>query len=283
MTEQDVGHLDAAIDETIRNLLDRPSSGGLRAGVVTRLTELNSGVGDISHSRVWRVVGATLAIGAVAIVGRLILTPPADIPPADDAPPEAALGGAPELPDVLSSRERAEQSRSVAVAMPPGGNEQDAVTSARSAAPGVIAGDATVMTWDGTVLSQGLNFWTCLPDRFDTPETDPWCLVDTSLLPLWSQAVRVGGNISPPARVVHVRPVYPPGAQDAGQTGLVVLEAVIAPNGRVGGARTLVSSGYELLDQSAFEAVLDWSYDSTVLNGQPVPVIMALMVNFSLK
>ena len=279
-----MGQLDSAIDETIRNLLDRPSADGLRAGVLARLTERDAGVGGISHSRVWRVGAATLAIGAVAIVGRLMLTPPADMPPADDAPPEAAQGGAPTLPDILSSgQQRAGQGRSVAVAMPPGGDAQDAVTSARSAAPEAIAAGARVMNWDGTVLSQGGNLWTCLPDRFDTPETDPWCLVDTSLIALWPQAIRIGGNIPPPERVINVPPVYPPAAQDAGQIGIVVLEAMIGPNGRVGGVRMLLSSGYEMLDQSAFEGVLYWSYDSTVLNGQPVPVIMTVTMNYTLS
>lgn len=52
------------------------------------------------------------------------------------------------------------------------------IESAESAAPRSISADATVMDWDGTILREGTNGWTCLPDRSDTPGTDPWCVND---------------------------------------------------------------------------------------------------------
>lgn len=55
---------------------------------------------------------------------------------------------------------------------------QDVVTSARSAGPASISADATIMDWDFKVIRQGSNDWTCLPDRADTPGTDPWCVTD---------------------------------------------------------------------------------------------------------
>ncbi len=55
---------------------------------------------------------------------------------------------------------------------------QEAIESARSAAPSSVSNDATITTWDGTVLHEGSNAWTCLPDNAETPGNDPWCLTE---------------------------------------------------------------------------------------------------------
>ena len=58
---------------------------------------------------------------------------------------------------------------------------QDAIESAMSAGPSSISGEATIQAWDGTVLREGTNTWTCLPDRADTPGEDPWCVTEAWL------------------------------------------------------------------------------------------------------
>lgn len=50
------------------------------------------------------------------------------------------------------------------------------IQSAMSSAPASVATDATVMDWGMTVLREGSNGWTCLPDNPDTPGVDPMCL-----------------------------------------------------------------------------------------------------------
>ena len=55
----------------------------------------------------------------------------------------------------------------------------DPIESAVSAAPDSLSKNATVMDWDGTILRQGTNSWTCLPDIPDNGGVDPWC-VDAS-------------------------------------------------------------------------------------------------------
>lgn len=50
------------------------------------------------------------------------------------------------------------------------------IRSALSSAPASVTQDATVKDWDGTVLREGTNAWTCLPDVPDTPGNDPMCL-----------------------------------------------------------------------------------------------------------
>jgi protein TonB len=99
--------------------------------------------------------------------------------------------------------------------------------------------------------------------------------------PPWAaDAVRVGGAIRQPAKVTHVSPVYPQDARDANVQGIVIIEAVIAPDGRVGEARVIRS--IPLLDQAAIDAVMQWEFTPTLLNGVPVPVIMTVTVNFTL-
>jgi len=50
------------------------------------------------------------------------------------------------------------------------------IKSAESAGPASLAKHATVMDWDGTIIREGSNGWTCLPNREDTPGADPWCV-----------------------------------------------------------------------------------------------------------
>jgi len=95
------------------------------------------------------------------------------------------------------------------------------------------------------------------------------------------QPVRVGGNIKPPQKIKNVAPVYPPIAQSARVQGVVIIEATIGPNGRVTDARVLRS--IPLLDQAALDAVRQWEFTPTLLNGVPVPVIMTVTVNFTLQ
>jgi protein TonB len=98
--------------------------------------------------------------------------------------------------------------------------------------------------------------------------------------PSGNAPVRVGGNIRQPTQVRRVNPVYPPEAQSARVQGVVILEAVIGPDGRVSDARILRS--IPLLDQAAIDAVRQWEYTPTLLNGAPVPVIMTVTVQFTL-
>ena len=93
--------------------------------------------------------------------------------------------------------------------------------------------------------------------------------------------VRVGGNIKTPTKVKDVKPVYPPIAQSARVQGVVIIEATIGPDGRVKDAKVLRS--IPLLDQAALDAVKQWQFTPTLLNGVPVPVIMTVTVNFTLQ
>jgi protein TonB len=93
--------------------------------------------------------------------------------------------------------------------------------------------------------------------------------------------VRVGGNITAPLKTRDVDPVYPPVAQAARVSGIVILEAEIGVDGRVTNVTVLRS--VPLLDDAAIVAVQQWEYTPTTLNGSPVAVLMTVTVNFQLR
>ena len=91
-------------------------------------------------------------------------------------------------------------------------------------------------------------------------------------------AVRPGGRIMPPKKIKDVQPVYPALAQSARISGEVTIEAAIGPDGKVIDAKVVRS--IPLLDQAALDAVQQWEYLPTMLNGVPVPVVVTVTVNF---
>jgi protein TonB len=95
------------------------------------------------------------------------------------------------------------------------------------------------------------------------------------------QAVRVGGQIKEPKKLKHLNPSYPDIAKQARVQGVVILECTISPQGKVTDVKVL--RGIPLLDSAAIEAVKQWVYSPTLLNGVPVPVIMTVTVNFRLS
>jgi protein TonB len=95
------------------------------------------------------------------------------------------------------------------------------------------------------------------------------------------QAVRVGGQIKEPKKLKAVPPVYPDIAKQARVQGVVILECTISPQGKVTNVNVL--RGIPLLDAAAIDAVKQWVYTPTLLNGVPVPVIMTVTVNFKLN
>ena len=94
-------------------------------------------------------------------------------------------------------------------------------------------------------------------------------------------AVRVGGKIKPPTKIKDVQPVYPAVAKTARVAGVVIVEATIGANGKVIAAKVLRS--VPMLDQAALDAVRQWEFTPTLLNGKPVPVVMTVTINFKLQ
>jgi protein TonB len=91
--------------------------------------------------------------------------------------------------------------------------------------------------------------------------------------------LRIGGKIHAPKKIKDVKPVYPAIAQSARVAGVVTIEATIGPDGKVIDARVVRS--IPLLDQAALDAVRQWEYTPTLLNGVPVPVLVTVTINFT--
>jgi TonB family protein len=93
--------------------------------------------------------------------------------------------------------------------------------------------------------------------------------------------VRVGGNVQKCNLIARVDPVYPPLAKQARIQGTVRFQIVIGADGRVQDVQLV--SGHPLLVEAARDAVQQWVYRPTVLNGQPVEIVTTVDVNFSLE
>lgn len=93
--------------------------------------------------------------------------------------------------------------------------------------------------------------------------------------------IRVGTGLRAPQRIHYEAPQYPAIARESRVDGLVILEAVIGEDGAVRDVRVLKS--IRLLDQAAVDAVRRWRFTPTLLNGQPVPIVMTVTVTFSLN
>ena len=94
--------------------------------------------------------------------------------------------------------------------------------------------------------------------------------------------IRTGGNVSAPKLLTKVQPLYPPSAKAAGAQGSVILHAIIGIDGR---PRSIVVRNSQIdpeLARSAVEAVSQWRYMPTLLNGKPVEVETTVTVNFTL-
>ena len=95
--------------------------------------------------------------------------------------------------------------------------------------------------------------------------------------------VRVGGNIRAPRKIENVPPEYPQRLVEAGLQGKVVVEAVVGVDGRVVRTRALTMEAHPDFAKAAVEAVRQWRYEPTLLNGAPIEVVMTVTVDFSLE
>src|ERR1700757_3623182 len=93
--------------------------------------------------------------------------------------------------------------------------------------------------------------------------------------------LRVGGNVQAARIINRVQPVYPPLARQTRISGTVRLHAIIGKDGTI--QQLEVLSGHPLLQQAALDAVRQWRYQPTLLNGEPVEVDTTIDVIFSLN
>jgi len=90
--------------------------------------------------------------------------------------------------------------------------------------------------------------------------------------------IRVGADVQAANLVHQVEPVYPPLAEQAGIEGTVRFSAIIDKEGHVSNVQLV--SGHPVLVEAAREAVIQWMYKPTLLNGQPIEVVAQVEVIF---
>jgi TonB family protein len=93
--------------------------------------------------------------------------------------------------------------------------------------------------------------------------------------------IRVGGNVQSTKLINQPKPAYPADAKEARIQGVVKLHASVGKDGTI--ENLTVISGHPLLAPAALEAVKQWVYEPTYLNGQPVAVDTEIDVRFTLS
>jgi TonB family protein len=94
--------------------------------------------------------------------------------------------------------------------------------------------------------------------------------------------IRIGGSVEAAKVITRVQPIYPASAKAAGAQGTVLLHAVVGLDGRPYSLEVLNSQINPDLARAAVEAVSQWRYQPTLLNGEPVEVDTTIQVNFKL-
>ena len=118
-------------------------------------------------------------------------------------------------------------------------------------------------------------------DRHALLEAPPALAPPPPVQPEKARRIRVSSGPYAAELIHQVLPVYPAIARITRTQGVVVLEALITREGAVDSLRVI--SGHQLLIQAALDAVRQWRYRPTLLNGDPVEVVTTVTVNFTLQ
>jgi protein TonB len=86
-----------------------------------------------------------------------------------------------------------------------------------------------------------------------------------------------------PKKTLDVRPIYPKTMREAGREGVVPIEAIIGPDGSVASVRVVSADVHPDFAIAAADAVRQWKFTPTLLNGVPVEVVMTVKVQFNLE
>ncbi len=228
---------------------------------------------DARRSRTWSVLPVSIAAHALGALACFIVPLTAEEPPPPPATPARALNviaarTAPPEPAPRRTTPTSATSRSrgaVPIAVPTSIEPERASEPPGIGEPGP-PGSVDVRGGFGTGTEIGFSVASALPAPPPLVERKP---------------VRPGGDVKVPAKIVHVPPVYPFIALESRVQGVVILEATISESGAVENLRVLRS--HPLLERAAIEAVRQWRYTPTRLNGVPVPVIMTVTINFVIQ
>lgn len=119
-----------------------------------------------------------------------------------------------------------------------------------------------------------------LPDVI--PDDTVFGMPDAPPAPVDEGPIRVGGLIKEPRKTREVKPVYPEIARKARIEGVVILEITVTKQGKVRDIKVLRGLAMGLTE-AAVEAVKQWEYEPSTLNGRPVEVLVTVTVRFNLQ
>ncbi|MDQ6705742.1 MAG: TonB family protein, partial [Acidobacteriota bacterium] len=94
--------------------------------------------------------------------------------------------------------------------------------------------------------------------------------------------IRIGGNMQAAKLLLRIRPLYPQAAKLLGVSGTVMIRANIRKDGTPE-KLTILASPSDDLSNAALEAVSQWRYSPTLLNGEPIDVETIIDINFTLR
>ena len=233
----------------------------------------------LSRRAALALAGALIAVGVPAAAARAVQAPPAALSGTVYDPTGAVM------PGVTVTLEDAAQHTNTVVTDPAG----------RFAFPGVGPGQY--------VLTADMAGFRPLRDEFALTSAADWDRAVTLQLgtlreeihvsasrggappapPAQPVRVRVGGNVRVPRKTVDVKPIYPETMRAAGKEAQVRMEAVIGTDGSVASVRVVSEQIHPDFAIAAADAVRQWRFTPTLLNGQPAEVVMTVTVTFSLS
>ena len=138
------------------------------------------------------------------------------------------------------------------------------------------------LTIDGQNVNELVGRAAALQEQLATVLAELQTLLNEPVRPTdgSNEAVRIGNGVRPPRKIHDVQPAYPPAAREAGIQGLVILDATISPTGEVSDIKVLKS--VPELDQAAIDAVEQWRWEPTLVDGEPVSILLTVTINFML-
>jgi TonB family protein len=96
------------------------------------------------------------------------------------------------------------------------------------------------------------------------------------------QRIPIGGNVQVSKLLRQPRPIYPEDLQRQGITGTVMIKAVVGKDGRLINPKVINTDVHPMLAQAALDAVSQWLYQPSRLNGQPVETVTSIEIGFNL-
>jgi protein TonB len=153
-------------------------------------------------------------------------------------------------------------------------------TSATTPAPALPSDLSLLGTGDPTADSPELCLHDCTPGA-PLVGTAPIGVDTGGHVPGDPTPRRAGVDVTPPLRIGGAQPVYPELGKAVRTGARVVIECTIDPRGRV--VNAVITRGHPLFDAAALDAVRTWQYRPTLIDGVPVPVLMTVTVNFTLR